>query len=67
MPSFQYSYSFNHSNAPVSSVTNLELLTISDFLFSLDQKYNCNVYSNFKDAFLEEKITVNVIKDLSDE
>ena len=25
------------------------------------------MYSNFKDAFLEEEITVNVIKDLSDE
>jgi hypothetical protein len=71
MPSFQYPYSFNHSDAPsthsASSVTNLELPTICDFLFSLDQKYNCNVYSSFKDAFLEEEITVNAIKDLSDE
>ncbi len=67
MPSFQYPYSFNYSNASVSSVTNLELPTIGDFLFSLDQKYNCNVYSNFKGAFLEEEITVNAVKDLSDE
>jgi len=37
MPSFQYPYSFNYSNASVSSVTNLELPTIGDFLFSLDQ------------------------------
>jgi SAM domain (Sterile alpha motif) len=67
MPSFQYPYSFNHSDAPASSVTNLELPTIGDFLFSLDQKYNCNAYSNFESAFLEEEITVNAIKDLSDE
>ena len=67
MPSFQYPYSFNHSNASAPSVTNLELPTIGNFLFSLDQKYNCNVYSNFKGAFLEEEITVNAIKDLSDE
>ena len=34
----------------------------------MDQKYNCdNVYSKFIDTFLEEEITVNTIKDLSDE
>ncbi|GBC34605.2 hypothetical protein GLOIN_2v1776024 [Rhizophagus irregularis DAOM 181602=DAOM 197198] len=33
-----------------------------------NQKYNCNnVYSKFENAFLEEEITVNAIKDLTDE
>jgi hypothetical protein len=44
------------------------LPSISKFLFSLDQKYNCNgVYSKFEKAFLDEEITVNAIKDLTDE
>ncbi|GBC19578.2 hypothetical protein GLOIN_2v193871 [Rhizophagus irregularis DAOM 181602=DAOM 197198] len=31
-------------------------------------KYNCNnIYAKFEDAFLEEEITVNAIKDLTDE
>ena len=48
--------------------TNYNLPSISEFFNNLDQKYNCdNVYSKFIDAFLEEEITVNVIKDLSDE
>ena len=73
MPPFQYPYPFNHSSGASihsipSPVTNHELPSISEFLFSLDQKYNCNnVYSKFENAFLEEEITVNAIKDLSDE
>lgn len=71
---FQYPYSHPshpHSNASSiqqrSPITN-ELPSISEFLVNLDQKYGCdNVYSKFEDAFLEEEITVNVIKDLSDE
>jgi len=43
------------------------LPSINEFFDNLDQKHNCNVYSNFKAAFLEEEITVNVIKGLSDE
>ena len=43
------------------------LPSIGEFLNSLDQKHNCNVYANFEDAFLQEEITVNVVKDLSDE
>ena len=44
------------------------LFRSSEFLFSLDQKYNCDgVYSKFEDAFLNEEITVDAIKDLSDE
>ncbi|RGB24513.1 hypothetical protein C1646_772992 [Rhizophagus diaphanus] len=36
--------------------------------YNLDQKYNCNnVYFKFENAFLEEEITVNAIKDLTDE
>lgn len=72
MPSFQYPYSShsnhsNHSNAPIH-LTSPELPSISEFLFNLDQKYKCdNVYSKFENAFSEEEITVNAIKDLSDE
>ncbi|PKB99025.1 hypothetical protein RhiirA5_430392 [Rhizophagus irregularis] len=52
----------------VNTSTNHKLPSIHEFLFSLDQKYNCNgEYSQFENAFLEEAITVNVIKDLSDE
>ncbi|CAB5376167.1 unnamed protein product [Rhizophagus irregularis] len=65
MPSFQYPYSsFNQ----LDTSTNYKLPSIHEFLFSLDQKYNCNgEYSQFENAFLEKAITVNVIKDLSDE
>ncbi|CAI2198075.1 20656_t:CDS:1, partial [Funneliformis geosporum] len=38
-----------------------------EFLNSLDQKHNSKVYASFEKAFLDEEITVNVIKDLSDE
>jgi hypothetical protein len=55
----------NNTNIHVAS-SNI-LLSISEFLDNLDQKHNCDVYANFKDAFLEEDITVNVIKDLSNE
>jgi hypothetical protein len=72
---FQYPYSHPHSNISNTSIfptpppiTNHELPSITEFLSSLDQKYNCNnVYSKFENAFLEEEITVNAIKDLSDE
>jgi hypothetical protein len=65
MPPFQYPYpSFNQ----LDTSTNHKLPSIHEFLFSLDQKYNCNgEYSQFENAFLEEAITVNAIKDLSDE
>ena len=54
------------STSPLSS--NAKLPTIGEFLNNLDLKYNCNnVYSNFEKAFLEEEITVNAIKNLSDE
>jgi hypothetical protein len=69
MPSFQYPYPShsNHSNASIH-LTSPELPSISEFLFNLDQKYKYdNVYSKFENAFSEEEITVNVIKDLSDE
>ncbi|GES81985.1 hypothetical protein GLOIN_2v1473341 [Rhizophagus clarus] len=58
--------SYNNSNTPLSP--NTKLPTIGEFLSSLDLKYNCNnIYANFEEAFLEEAITVNAIKDLSDE
>jgi hypothetical protein len=70
---FQYSYPHSHhSNTSIHPtsppITNYELPSITEFLLSLDQKYNCNnVYSKFENAFLEEEITVNAIKDLTDE
>ena len=71
MPSFQYPHSYSNSNPPTqlisSPIINNELPSIAEFLSSLDQKYNCNnVYSKFENAFLEEEITVNAIKDLTD-
>ena len=51
----------------ISNNTNTQLLaspnalpSIGEFLKNLDQKYNSNIY-------LDEEITVNAIKDLSDE
>jgi len=64
MPSFPYSY----SQLDTPTITNNKLPSIGEFLFSLDQKYNCDgVYSKFEEAFLDEEITVNAIKDLTDE
>ena len=70
--SFQYSYSNHPSHLNLSNVSihpkSPELPSINEFLFNLDQKYKCdNVYSQFENAFSEEEITVNAIKDLSDE
>ncbi|PKY50703.1 hypothetical protein RhiirA4_467303 [Rhizophagus irregularis] len=66
----QYPYSHSQPNTfihPTSSPMH-KLPSITKFLFSLDQKYNCNnVYSKFENAFLEEEITVNAIKVLTDE
>ena len=61
--------SYGNTNTHLaSSRTNHNLPSIGEFLSSLNQKYNCdNVYAKFEDAFLEEEITVNTIKDLSDE
>jgi len=69
MPSFQYPYPShsNHSNASIH-LTSPELPSISEFLFNLDQKYKCNnVYSKFWNILSEEEITMNAIKDLSNE
>ena len=65
----QYPYSYANSNTPIHPASpHRELPSITEFLHNLDQKYNCNnVYSKFENAFLEEEITVNAIKDLSDE
>jgi hypothetical protein len=60
MPSFQsYPYPpFNQLNMPIDH----------KIPSCLNQRYNCDgVYSQFENAFLEEEITVNAIKDLSDE
>ncbi|CAB4418904.1 unnamed protein product [Rhizophagus irregularis] len=72
-----YPYSHSPSNTfihptsihPISSpTTNHELPSVTEFFLNLDQKYNCNnIYSKFENAFLEEEITVNAIKDLTDE
>jgi hypothetical protein len=57
----------NSNNTNILTASPNILPSIGEFFDNLDQKHNCNVYTNFKDAFLEEEITVNVIKDLSDE
>jgi hypothetical protein len=59
------SHNSNTSNANLASPNSLP--SIGEFLNSLDHKHNCKVYSNFENAFLEEEITVNIIKKLSDE
>ncbi|CAB5342138.1 unnamed protein product [Rhizophagus irregularis] len=61
------SYSSNNTNSSIPLASPNTLPSIGEFFHSLDQKYNCNVYSNFENAFLEEEITVDVIKDLSDD
>jgi hypothetical protein len=57
----------HNSNANSHIASPNTLPSISEFFDALDQKHNCAVYSNFKAAFLEEEITVNVIKELSNE
>ena len=59
-------YTSNNTNTQLSTSPNM-LPSIGEFFNSLDQKYNSNVYTSFKEAFLNEEITVNVIKDLSDD
>jgi hypothetical protein len=67
MPPLQYPYSnFDHSNTPTQSV-NTELPSINEFFSNLDQKHNCDTYSKFVNNFVEEEITVDLIKDLSNE
>jgi hypothetical protein len=59
-------YSMSYSSNIQTSPGNLP--SIGEFFCSLDQRYNCNnVYSKFEDSFIDEEITVNAIKDLSDE
>ncbi|GES87013.1 hypothetical protein GLOIN_2v1473341 [Rhizophagus clarus] len=41
------------------------LPTVGKFLKNLNQKYNSNIYISFEEAFFNEKITVNAIKNLS--
>ena len=61
----EYLTSSSHTQL-LSSPGNLP--SIGEFFRNLDQKYNCsNVYAKFEDSFLEEEITVNAIKDLSDD
>jgi len=65
-----FHYPYSHSNTftqPPPSPGTYELPSISEFLYNLDQKYSNNVYSKFEGAFLQEEITVNAIKDLTDE
>ena len=62
----QEQYISNNANTHLSASPNI-LPSIGEFLNSLDQKYNSNTYSSFEEAFLDEEITVNAIKDLSDE
>ena len=69
LPNQFYPNTTNTTNTNLELSPNLRNLpSISEFFNYLDQKYNCNnVYSKFEDAFLEEEITVNAIKDLTDD
>jgi hypothetical protein len=57
------------TNSHLELPSNLgKLPSIGEFLYHLDLKYSCdNVYTKFENMFLEEEITVNAIKDLTDE
>ncbi|CAB5345181.1 unnamed protein product [Rhizophagus irregularis] len=58
----------NLTNTHLELPSSSKLPSIGEFLNNLDLKYNCNnIYAKFEDAFLEEEITVNAIKDLTDE
>ncbi|CAB5388017.1 unnamed protein product [Rhizophagus irregularis] len=58
----------NPTNTHLELLSSSKLPSIGEFLNNLDLKYNCNnIYAKFEDAFLEEEITVNAIKDLTDE
>jgi SAM domain (Sterile alpha motif) len=58
----------NRTNSHLElSPNSSKLPLIGEFLNHLDHKHNCDVYTKFGDAFLEEAITVNIIKDLTDE
>jgi hypothetical protein len=67
MPPFQYPYSNNNHSDTLTPPSVTELLSIYKFFFSLDQKHNCDTYSKFVNNFVEEEITVDLIKDLSNE
>ena len=60
---------YQNANAHLELPSNINKLpSIGEFLNHLDQKYSCNnVYAKFENAFLDEEITVNAIKDLTDE
>jgi hypothetical protein len=63
----QFYQNSTNAHLELSSGTS-KLPSIGEFLSHLDQKYNSNnVYTKFEKAFLEEEITVNAIKDLTDE
>jgi SAM domain (Sterile alpha motif). len=67
MPPFQYPYSnLNNSDTPIPPSAT-ELPSIHEFFSSLDEKHNSNTYSKFVNNFVEEEITVDLIKDLSNE
>lgn len=68
LPSQVYQNPTNTHSELLPSSNSSKLPSIGEFLNNLDLKYNCNsVYAKFEDAFLEEEITVNAIKDLTDE
>lgn len=65
LPNQLYQNSTNTNLESSSGTCNLP--SVGEFLNHLDQKYNSHIYTKFEEAFLEEEITVNAIKDLTDE
>lgn len=64
---YQDSLQEHNSNANPRIASPSTFPSINEFFDNLDQKHNCDVYSTFKAAFIEEEITVNVIKELSND
>jgi hypothetical protein len=66
LPYYPYSQSFPHNHQQFTASSN-EIPTIYEFLKTLDNKFNTpGTYAQFEKAFIDEEITVNIIKDLSD-
>jgi hypothetical protein len=63
---YPYSQSF-YPNYQQLTTSSKEIPTIYEFLKALDSKFNTpGTYTQFEKAFVDEEITVNIIKDLSD-
>jgi len=66
LPYYPYSQSFPPNYQQFITSPN-EIPTVYEFLKTLDDKFNTpGTYTQFEKTFIDEEITVNIIKDLSD-